>query len=201
MTPNDYSENTKVAAETEIGGDGAGHPKAPSPKAEASASAAGRIGAEGDLAKRIAELESENASLKAKAQASDPSDSINRLAEALLGAVGKAKTSGPSEQDNVNRTEMFKERTKIDGNSLMEAQATLAVYKNEEKMPISIPKAFQTQFGPALAVTVNGVRVSIPCDGKTYMIDKTHAMHARERLAKVDIQVSSDESQVVEINA
>lgn len=201
MTPNEYSEPAKVATETEIGGDGAGHPKAPGSKVGASAPASGLDAEKDALALKIAELERENAELKAKSQASDPSDSINRLAEAILGAVGQTKQSGPSEQDNVNRTEMFKERTRIDGASLMEAQATLAEYKSEEKMPISIPKAFQAQFGPSLSITVNGVRVSIPCDGKTYMIGKTHAMHARERLAKVDIQISSDESQVVEINA
>ena len=69
----------------------------------------------------------------------------------------------------------------------MEQQAALQNFRGEAKKPISIPKSFQASVGPNLSITVNGIRVSIPCDGKTYYINETHWEHAKERIAKVDI--------------
>jgi hypothetical protein len=83
---------------------------------------------------------------------------------------------------------------------MLEAQQTMALFRNEDKMPISIPKTMSNIIGPNLDVTVNGVRVSIPCDGKTYYINRTHYEHARERLAKLDILASHNEPEVVEIS-
>ena len=57
-----------------------------------------------------------------------------------------------------------------------------------------------TKFGPSLSITVNGVRVSIPCDGKTYFINETHWEHARERMAKVDALDADEAPNIVEIN-
>ena len=64
---------------------------------------------------------------------------------------------------------------------------------------LSIPKSIANAVGSSLAVTVNGVRVCVPCDGKTYMINETHYEHIRERLAKIDILAADTEPQVVEI--
>ena len=83
----------------------------------------------------------------------------------------------------------------------MEAQSTMMAYRGESKLPVCIPKTFQSQFGQTLDITVNGVRVSIPCDGKTYFINETHAIHAKERLAKVDRLLSDNEPKVTEIDA
>jgi hypothetical protein len=81
----------------------------------------------------------------------------------------------------------------------MEAQQTLQMCRNERKFPISISKTIANSVGPSLTITVNGVRVSIPCDGKTYYINESHYEHARERLAKLDILTSNTEPQVIEI--
>lgn len=126
---------------------------------------------------------------------------IKQLADILTNAVVK-KPAGPSEDDNINRSVEFRERAaRIDGASLMEAQSTMLAYRNEQKVPVSVPKTFKDQFGQSLDITVNGVRVSIPCDGRTYMINETHAIHAKERIAKVDRLLADTEPQITEIDA
>lgn len=193
------SEQKKVTTESEIGSNDVGHSK----MLGESGGAINASSEELKLALEISEsqrkaAEAELAALKAK---NSDSSAIQQLADLLTNAVTK-KPAGPSEEDNINRTVEFRERAaKIDGASLMEAQSTMLAYRSEAKVPISIPKTFQTQFGKTLDITVNGVRVSIPCDGKTYFINETHAIHAKERLAKVDRLLSDTEPQITEIDA
>jgi hypothetical protein len=119
----------------------------------------------------------------------------------LTQAVNRPTVQAVPEPDGINRTTDFRnQRATIDGQGLAEAQITLSEFKSEERKPISIPKAMANQVGAALAITVNGVRVSIPCDGKTYYINATHWEHARERLAKLDILAANTEPQIVEIS-
>jgi len=194
---NEISENKKVTTESEIGSNSVGHSKMlgesgggqePSPEELKLALVAST--------KAIERLEAE---LKAAKEKPNNDDSINKLAEILANVV--KPQSGPTEPDNLNKATDFKERAIIDGNSLMEAQQTMMMYKNEPKEPISISKTFQSQFGPTLVITVNGVRVAIPVDGKTYYINKTHCLHAKERIAKVDRLLADDAPQVIETNA
>ena len=161
-----------------------------------------------ELAKALAEsrqiintLQLEIATLKNNNSNNSGAD-INKLAEAIAGAIKSVGPQGPQETDNINRTTDFtNSRMAVDGRSLMEAQQTLQHFRREKTKPLSIPKFFQNQVGPNLTVTVNGVRVSIPCDGKTYMINETHWEHAKERIAKLDaINTSSVEAGIVEVN-
>lgn len=198
---NDNSEK-KVIAESEIGNDGVGHSKM---LGDSGAGVNNLSPDELKLALAISEsqkaqMQAELDALKNKQAGSSDSSAIQQLAELLSNAIIK-KPVGPSEQDNINRSSGFKERAHIDGASLMEAQSTMLAYRGEPKMPVSIPKTFQSQFGQSLDITVNGVRVSIPCDGKTYFINETHAIHAKERLAKVDRLLSDDEPKITEIDA
>lgn len=192
------SENKKVTTESEIGSNDVGHSKM---LGESGAGIKTPTPEELQLALEISEsqrkaAEAELAAMKAK---NSDSSAIKQLAELLAGAVNKP--TGPSEEDNINRTAGFRERANIDGASLMEAQSTMMAYRNEAKVPVSIPKTFQSQFGQSLSITVNGVRVAIPCDGKTYYINETHAIHAKERIAKVDRLLSDTEPKITEIDA
>lgn len=194
---NEISENKKVTTESEIGSNSVGHSK----MLGESGGAVEASPEELKLAlvastKAIERLEAELAAERAKP---NNDDSINKLAEILANAV--RPQTGPTEVETINKATDFKERTIIDGNSLMEAQQTMMMYKNEPKEPISISKTFQSQFGPSLVITVNGVRVAIPVDGKTYMINHTHCLHAKERIAKVDRLLADSEPQVIETNA
>lgn len=150
-----------------------------------------------NLSEKVNELELEIASIKSN----DSVNSISTLAKAIVKATESARPVGPTEEDNLNRTTDFKNtKATVDGRSLMEAQQIMQEFRKEVKKPISIPKQMANFIGPTLAITVNGARVSIPCDGKTYFINATHYEHARERLAKLDI-LESQEGQTLEINA
>jgi hypothetical protein len=155
-----------------------------------------------ELALALEASQRELAELRAAAAAREQgSDSMKQLADLLATALAPKTTSAVPEQDAINRSTDFKnQRATVDGRSMMEAQQTLAMFRNEERMPISIPKTMSAIIGPNLDVTVNGARVSIPCDGKTWYINKTHYTHARERLAKLDILAANTEPQVVEIS-
>lgn len=196
---NEISENKKVTTESEIGSNSVGHSKmlgesGGAQKASPEELELALVASQQTIARLQAELDAKRAN-------EGSSDSVNKLAELLASAIKGNIATGPAESDNINRTSDFRERTLIDGTSLMEAQQTMMMYKNEPKDPISISKTFQAQFGPSLVVTVNGVRVAIPVDGKTYMINRTHCIHAKERLAKVDRLLSDTEPQVIETNA
>jgi hypothetical protein len=52
--------------------------------------------------------------------------------------------------------------------------------EKEDKVKVSIPKAFAPQLGNSLFVGVNGSKVIIPVDGKEYAIPKTLAAHVKE---------------------
>lgn len=149
-------------------------------------------------------LKSENAALNAKVQADAPkgtdsalSELVNLLSEALK--KPNAEPSGPAEDDTLNRTSAYNTKNQIDGKSLMEAQATLLQFRDERKEPISVPKLLAAYIGPQLAVSVNGVRVSIPADGKTYYINATHALAAKERMAKINRLQAKDPENIVTI--
>ena len=198
------SENKKVIAESEIGNNGVGHSKMLEDSGDSKKSPEELQLALEVSEMRKAQMEKELAELRAQVQnqpAKTDSDPIKQLAELLSNAI-ISKPVGPQESDNINRTAEFKERrARIDGASLMEAQSTMLTYRNENKIPVSVPKTFASQFGQSLDITVNGVRVSIPCDGKTYFINETHAIHAKERIAKVDRLLSDTEPKITEIDA
>ncbi len=120
--------------------------------------------------------------------------------EQLASAIKHKEESLPASNiDNINRTNNFKNDAlfKMESSNLEKSQQTLSLFRTENKKPISIPKSLQSQFGPSLTVTVNGVRVSIPCDGKTHFINETHWEHAKERIAKVDLLNSKDDDNVI----
>lgn len=128
------------------------------------------------------------------------SNSIEGLAKLLADAIKPQPTVVPN-QENINRTIDFRNaKNTVDGRSLMEAQQTLQMFRNERKYMISVPKSMANAVGSSLSVTVNGVRICIPCDGKAYPINETHYEHIRERLAKLDILAANTTPNIVEIN-
>lgn len=142
--------------------------------------------------KRIEKLEEEMSSRNSG------DSSMSELIKVLTAYIPKEKPAEIPNTDNINRTTDFQnQRATVDGRSLMEAQQTLMEFRNEEKRPISISKATAAFVGANLVVTINGVRVSIPCDGRTYYINKSHWEHARERLAKLDLLNANTEPQIV----
>lgn len=168
---------------------------------ETNAQGGSREASAAELAMALAAMQRRNAELESQLAAKSESDSISRLAEILAPLVQKPAVQAVPEADNMNRVSDFKnQRATIDGQAMMESQYALSGFKSEDKMPITIPKSMANAVGSSLAITVNGVRVCIPCDGKTHYINRTHWEHARERLAKIDVLLTSKDPQIVEIS-
>lgn len=156
-----------------------------------------------ELAIALEAVERRNAQLEAQLSAknSTGSDAIQALALAISQISQKPTVSAVPESDNLNRSTDFRnQRATVDGQNMLEAQQSLSKYRSEERMPISIPKSMANQVGAILSISVNGVQIRIPCDGKTYYVNKTHWEHARERLAKLDLHSANVEPQVLEIS-
>lgn len=62
----------------------------------------------------------------------------------------------------------------------LEVKRLRAEIEKEDKVKVSIPKAFQAQLGPSLFVGVNGNKVIVPVDGKEYALPKTLAQHVKD---------------------
>lgn len=188
------SQKTSNIAEPEIGGAGIVNSNATKGGGSSAASTEELALALLESQKRIAELEKE----KLEAARNSGDSSMSKLVELLTAYLPKEKPAEIPNPENINRTTDFhNQRATVDGRSLMEAQQTLMEFRNEEKRPISISKSTAAFVGANLVVTINGVRVSIPCDGRTYYINKSHWEHARERLAKLDLLNANTEPQIV----
>ena len=156
-----------------------------------------------ELARALEASERRNAQLEQQLSANSTagSDSIQALALAIAQLTKQPTVSAVPESDNLNRSTDFKnQRATVDGQNMVEAQQALAQFRSEERKPISIPKTMANQVGAILSISVNGVQVRIPCDGKTYYVNATHWEHARERLAKLDLHSANVEPQVLEIS-
>lgn len=152
------------------------------------------------LQRNSASKDAKIAELEKKLQNQSSESDISKLATLLAGIVqnNNAKPIQNSEIDNINRVTDFKNtKATVDGTSMQEAQQLVQEFRTEAKYPISIPKSFANTIGPSLDITVNGIRVSIPCDGRTHFINETHYEHARERLAKVDILNEQNDQEVI----
>ena len=189
------NQNTKAIADPDIRDSGM------SERSDAILEGGSRMASAEELALALEASERRAAELEARLASRDSgADAIQQLAAIITQAVKPAVQAVP-EADNINRTTDFRnQRATIDGQSMAEAQQLLAGFKNEPRKPISIPKAMANTVGAYLPITVNGVQVRIPCDGKTYHINETHWEHARERLAKLDILAANTEPQIVEIS-
>lgn len=186
----------KAIADSEMGGSGVGHSNVASDGAHEAPS-----GANLDYETTIQRLEKRIQELESKKSVSDINTFAQAFAEALANNTPKGSAVGPSASEGINKTQDFSQRNMVDGRSLMEAQEAVRMFRNEPTVPIYVPKSFATFCGPTMAVSVNGVRVAIPCDGKTYAINATHAEAIKERMAKLDAAMTPKEPDVVEITA
>ena len=67
-----------------------------------------------------------------------------------------------------------------------ERKALAKSFREMEKVPIHISPLYKPYFGRVHTVTINGVSVAIPCDGKTYMVPKIFADEVRIRIFRQD---------------
>ena len=61
-------------------------------------------------------------------------------------------------------------------------------YSGETKVTVMIAPMYEMYFGKTMHVSVNGISISVPCDGKPYTIPETYAAVVQHRLRKVNEQ-------------
>ena len=58
-------------------------------------------------------------------------------------------------------------------------------YRQEPKVAVSISPFYAPYLGNVVRQIVNGIVVDVPCDGKTYYINETHASHIITKIKRV----------------
>lgn len=61
-------------------------------------------------------------------------------------------------------------------------------YAAEEKVSVMIAPMYAAHFGRIMHVSINGVSISVPCDGKPYNVPKTFAAEVQGRLRAINEQ-------------
>lgn len=69
-------------------------------------------------------------------------------------------------------------------------QALAQTYKVEGKVPVSISPSYRPHFGSTAMISVNGISVYVPCDGRAYSINATHAAELFETIDRIDLQLT-----------
>lgn len=69
-------------------------------------------------------------------------------------------------------------------------KALVKVYLDEPKTPVTISPFYAPYLGKVVAVLVNGIRVDIPADGRTYQINQTHANEVISKIRKIDNMIA-----------
>lgn len=59
-------------------------------------------------------------------------------------------------------------------------------YLSEKKVAVTISPFYAPYLGRVVPVLVNGIRVDIPADGRTYQINRTHAGEVLAKLRRID---------------
>lgn len=63
-------------------------------------------------------------------------------------------------------------------------------YINEKKVTISIPPFYAPYMGKVHQLTLNGITICIPCDGKSYDVPKSFAAECKRKMRNVDALVA-----------
>lgn len=79
-----------------------------------------------------------------------------------------------------------KESDRAVAKSERERKALAKAFKEQEKMPVQISPLYRPYFGRVMTVTINGISVAVPCDGKTYEVPASFAEEVQVRIYKQD---------------
>lgn len=58
--------------------------------------------------------------------------------------------------------------------------------RKEQKVPVSVSPQYNAEFGNNMRVTINGISIFIPIDGRQYMVPQTFADEIMRRVHKVN---------------
>ena len=59
-------------------------------------------------------------------------------------------------------------------------------YKAEPLVDVSISPLYAPEFSSVMPVVLNGIRISVPVNGKTYKVPYSYALEIRNRIAAAD---------------
>lgn len=68
----------------------------------------------------------------------------------------------------------------------IERKNLASFYLKEKKVPVTISPFYAPYLGRVVPVLVNGIRVDIPADGRTYQINETHANEIISKIRRID---------------
>jgi len=85
--------------------------------------------------------------------------------------------SVPHVEANANRRIQVKETQR---------RTLVKKYLSEKKIPVTISPLYAPYLGRVVPVLVNGIRVDIPADGRTYQINSTHASEIIAKIRRIN---------------
>lgn len=59
-------------------------------------------------------------------------------------------------------------------------------FRKEDKVPVSISPLYKPYFGKVMTVSINGISVAVPVDGKTYKVPRSFAEEVEIRKFRQD---------------
>lgn len=59
-------------------------------------------------------------------------------------------------------------------------------YREMEKIYVKIPPLYKPYFGKVLPISINGIEIAIPVDGKAYLVPKAYADRAQILMSNQD---------------
>lgn len=71
-----------------------------------------------------------------------------------------------------------------------ERKSLVRIYQGEKKVPVTVSPFYAPYLGKVVPVLVNGIRVDIPADGRTYQINETHAGEVIAKIRRIDDMIA-----------
>lgn len=62
--------------------------------------------------------------------------------------------------------------------------------RSEKRVPVSVAPQYAAEFSNNMRVTINGISIFIPINGKIYMVPETFASEIHRRVAKVNAKLN-----------
>lgn len=62
----------------------------------------------------------------------------------------------------------------------------MEVYRKEERIPVRVAPSYAKYLGKLVRIVINGIMVTIPCNGKSISIPKSFAAEIGRRMSHID---------------
>jgi hypothetical protein len=101
-------------------------------------------------------------------------DELNN-AEVAPATKARPKSVNPAQTKNYDIADVDKKQKSL-----------LQIYKSEPLVPVRVAPSYAKYFGSVMRVSINGIVVSVKCDGKTVQVPETYATEINRRMANMD---------------